>query len=392
MPRRVCVITGSRAEYGILYWVLRDLRDDAAFELQLIVTGMHLALEFGLTVREIEKDGFDISRRVEMLLSSDTRGAVAKSVGLGVLGISDALDQLAPDLVLVLGDRFEILAAVQVCLIHNIPVAHIGGGDTTEGAFDESIRHAVTKMSHIHFVTNDMAARRVQQMGEDPQHIHMVGSPALDHLRRSPLLDRGALEQALGAPLGARNLLVTFHPVTLEGDSEHQFGELLAALETLSSDVTLWFTKPNADTGGRALSATLDGWAALHGKRVHVYTSLGQLLYLSLMAQVDAVVGNSSSGLFEAPSLGIGTVDIGNRQRGRIAPKSVIKCPPERTAIAKAIEEAIAMDCSNIVNPFGDGGAAARIVLVLRDLPLDPDLLKKRFHMMDSSTVSGSPL
>ena len=315
--KRVAVVTGSRAEYGLLQWILRDLEADPAFELQLIVTGMHLSPEFGMTVRQIEQDGLPIRKRVEMLLSSDTGTGVVKSMALGLIGISDALEQLQPDVVLVLGDRFEILAAVQACLIHKVPVAHIAGGDTTEGAFDESIRHAITKMSHVHFVTNSQSAGRVLQMGEAPASVHVVGSPGLDHLRRTPLLDRTALEAALNARLGRKNLLITFHPVTLDAvEGTRQFDELLAALETLPADVTLWFTRPNADTGGRALSARLDAWAAGQTDRVQTFTSLGSLRYLSLMAQVDAVVGNSSSGLYEAPSFGVATVDIGDRQGG----------------------------------------------------------------------------
>ncbi len=311
-PLRVCAVTGSRAEYGLLYWVLHDLAADPAFELQLVVTGMHLSHEFGLTVSEIEADGLPIARRVEMLLSSDSPGGIAKSIALGVIGFSDALEQLAPDVMLVLGDRFEILAAVQAALVHNVPVAHIAGGDTTEGAFDESIRHAITKMSHLHLVTNELSARRVRQLGEDPARIHVVGSPGLDHLRRRPLLERAELEASLGHRLGRRNLLVTFHPVTLEpGAAEGQMGELLAALDTLDDDTTLWFTRPNADTGGRAIGAVLDAWLDGRGRRAHAYPSLGQLRYLSLMAQADAVVGNSSSGLYEAPSFGVPTVNVG---------------------------------------------------------------------------------
>lgn len=383
MKRRICVVTGSRAEYGLLYWVLHELREAADIELQLVATGMHLAPEFGSTVREIEKDGFHVDRRVEMLLSSDTPTGVSKSIALGVIGMSDALEQLAPDLVLVLGDRFEILAAVQACLVHTIPVAHIAGGDVTEGAFDESIRHAITKMAHVHFVTNELSARRVRQLGEDPRRVHVVGSPGLDHLRRRPLLDRAVLEQALGAPLGERNLLVTFHPVTLSGDSEAQFAELLAALDTLP-DTTIWFTRPNADTGGRALSAALDAWSTPRSNRVRVHASLGQLRYLSLMAQVDAVVGNSSSGLYEAPSFGIATVDIGDRQRGRLRGPSVLNCPPERDAIASAIARAVGLDCTGAINPYGDGRSAERIVALLRDLPARGDLLKKSFHLIET--------
>ena len=386
MPTKLAVVTGSRAEYGLLHWVLRGLQAEPGIELQLIVTGMHLAPEFGMTVDEIVRDGFLISRRVEMLLSSDTPGGVAKSIGLGLIGLSDALEQLKPDLVLLLGDRFEILAAAQACLVHNIPVAHIAGGDTTEGAFDESIRHAITKMAHLHFVTNAQSARRVLQLGEDPRHVHIVGSPGLDHLRRVALLGREALGQALGAPLGAHNLLITFHPVTLEpGESERQFGELLAALDSQSSDTTLWFTRPNADTGGRALSAMLDAWALKRPGRAQVHSSLGQLRYLSLMAQVDVVVGNSSSGLYEAPSLQVPTVNIGDRQRGRLSSASVIDCAPQQSAILQAITRALALDCSQVVNPYGDGQSAARIVSILRALPPRADLLKKHFHLIETA-------
>jgi UDP-N-acetylglucosamine 2-epimerase (non-hydrolysing)/GDP/UDP-N,N'-diacetylbacillosamine 2-epimerase (hydrolysing) len=383
---RICVVTGSRAEYGLLYWVLRDLRDDPAFELQLVVTGAHLAPEFGLTVNDIVADGFAIARRVEMLLSSDSAGGVAKSLGLGVIGMSDALAELVPDVVLILGDRYEMLAVAQACLMHGVPLAHIAGGDTSEGAFDESIRHAITKLAHVHFVTNDESARRVRQLGEDPAHVHVVGSPGLDHLRRRPLLDRAALEQALGARLAARNLLVTFHPVTLEATSGvDQFGELLSALDTLADDTAIFFTRPNADPGGRTIAAQLDAWAAERSGRVHSYTSLGQLRYLSLMAQADAVVGNSSSGLYEAPSLQVPTVDIGERQRGRLAAASVLHCEPERMVIAATIRRAFELDCSAVVNPYGDGRSAERIVGALRQLPARDALLRKAFHWVEAS-------
>jgi UDP-hydrolysing UDP-N-acetyl-D-glucosamine 2-epimerase len=383
MSRKVAVVTGSRAEYGLLYWVLHDLREAPDIHLQLVVTGMHLAPEFGLTVGDIERDGFVIAQRVECLLSSDTPGGVAKSMALGLAGMSDALQRLNPDVLLVLGDRFEIMVAVQASLVHGIPVAHIAGGDTTEGAFDEAIRHCITKMSHLHFVTNDESARRVRQLGEDPRHVYVVGNPGLDHLRRLPLLGREALEAALGAPLARCNLLVTFHPVTLEPEeSEHQFGELLAALDEYDNGTALWFTRPNADTGGRALATALDTWAAQRVGRVHVYASLGQLRYLSLMSHADAVVGNSSSGLYEAPSFRIPTVNIGDRQRGRLAPASVVNCKPERGAILSALNKALAMDCSEIVNPFGDGQTAPRIVAALRQIPPRAELIKKRFHLI----------
>lgn len=386
-PQRICVVTGSRAEYGLLYWVLHDLKAAPAVQLQLIATGSHLSAEHGMTVQQIEADGFVVDRRVEMLLSGDSACAVAKSVGLGVIGLSDALESLQPDVVLLLGDRFEILAAAQACLLHKIPLAHIAGGDVSEGAYDESIRHAITKMAQVHFVTNEDAARRVRQMGENPRRVHVVGSPGLDHLRRLPLLSKADLERALGAPLGKRNLLVTFHPVTLsQDDGLSEFSELLAALDSTDHDTTIWFTRPNADSGGRAIAARLEAWAAQQGLRVQVHTSLGQLRYLSLMAMSDAVVGNSSSGLYEAPSLGVPTVNIGERQRGRLAATSVQHCAAERTAIAASIANALSSDARGTVNPYGDGRSAARIVAALRALPPTAQLLRKPFHLIGTAS------
>jgi UDP-N-acetylglucosamine 2-epimerase (non-hydrolysing)/GDP/UDP-N,N'-diacetylbacillosamine 2-epimerase (hydrolysing) len=359
--RRVCVVTGSRAEYGLLFWLLTDLQADPQFDLQLVVTGMHLAPEFGNTVREIENDGFSVARRVEMLLSGGTPIAIAKSVGLGVIGLSDALAQLEPDVVVLLGDRFEIFAAAQAAMIHNIPIAH------------------------LHFATNAQSAARIRQLGENPDRVFDVGSPGLDHLRRRPLLDRAELEQALGEQLGTRNLLVTFHPVTLLEDCGlSEFDELLAALERLDPSTKLWFTSPNADAGGRAMASKLQAWVAGHRDRARSFASLGSLRYLSLMAKVDAVVGNSSSGLYEAPSLGVPTVDIGDRQLGRLAASSVISCVAQRDDIRHAIDRAMALDCKGTVSPYGDGRATARIVEVLRSMPERAELLRKSFHMMGS--------
>jgi len=386
-PRRVCVVTGSRAEYGLLFWVLRELRDDPAFALQLVVTGMHLAAEFGHTVDAIEQDGFAVARRVEMLVAGDSPAATARSIALGVVGMSDALEQLAPEIVVVLGDRFEIFAAAQACLVHKVPLAHIAGGDTTEGAIDEAMRHAITKMAHVHFATNEESARRLRQLGEDPTRIHVVGSPGLDHLRRTPLLDHARLEEALDSRLGKRNVLVTFHPVTLDEDGGvGEFDALLAALDTLPADTTLWCSRPNADTGGRAIAARLEAWAAPRRNRVRVFASLGQLRYLSLMAQADAVVGNSSSGLYEAPSFGVPTVDIGERQRGRLAASSVIHSAATQDAIAAALARAFAVGRrTDVVNPYGDGDSARRIAAVLRELPPAATLLRKSFHVVGAS-------
>jgi UDP-N-acetylglucosamine 2-epimerase (non-hydrolysing)/GDP/UDP-N,N'-diacetylbacillosamine 2-epimerase (hydrolysing) len=377
--RRICVVTGSRAEYGLLYWVMKELQGDADLVLQVIATGMHLAPEFGSTYRVIEEDGFTIDAKVEMLLASDTPVGIAKSIGLGVIGFADAFERLHPDLVVLLGDRFEILAAAQAALVARIPVAHIAGGDTTEGAFDEAIRHSITKMSHLHFVTNEEAARRVRQLGEAPDKVYLVGSPGLDHIERLALLDREELSRQLDHAFRQRNLLVTFHPVTLdEQPAERQFEELLTALDALGENVGLFLTRPNADTGGKALFPLIDAFTSSH-RNTKAFTSLGQLRYLSLMSQVDAVVGNSSSGLYEAPSFKKPTVNIGDRQRGRLQAGSVLNCPPCADAIEKTIRTAFALDCQNVVNPYGDGKSSPRIVRVLKSVADPRALLKKHF-------------
>ena len=379
-PRRICVITGGRAEYGLLQWVMHEIRAAPDLELQLIVTGAHLERRFGLTVEQIEADGFAIDARVPLGLEADAPGDIARAMALCLTGVSDALERLKPDIVLVLGDRYEILAAAGAALIQGVPLAHVAGGDVTEGAFDESIRHALTKLAHIHQTTHAQAAARVIQMGEDPSRVHVVGSPGLDHLRRTPLLRGEALETALGAPLGDWNLLVTWHPVTLDADGGlGGFDALLTALDAFGPEVAKWITRPNADPGGAAIEARLDRWAAGRAD-VRVFASLGQVRYLSLMAQVDAVVGNSSSGLYEAPSLGVPTVDIGERQKGRLAAASVIHCGPEPRAIEDAIRRAFEMDASGVEGPYGDGDSARRIVEVLRAAPARDVLLAKRFH------------
>ncbi len=384
MGRSIAIVTGSRADYGLLYWPIHDLMDAVDLEPLVIVTGMHLSPEFGLTVREIERDQVPIAARVDMLVSSDSPGGIAKSMALGLIGFSDVIERLKPDVLMLLGDRFEIFAAAQAAMLHNVPIVHIAGGDTTEGAFDEAIRHAITKMSHLHLVTNSVARARVLQMGEDPAQVKVVGNPGLDHLKRRPLLDRSELEASLCHPLGRHNALVTFHPVTL--DPEHglrQQEELLAALDGLPEDWVIWFTLPNADTGGRNLAAAFQAWAK-NRPQVHVFTSLGQLRYLSLMRASDVVVGNSSSGLYEAPSFQVPTINIGDRQQGRLAAASVFHCIPERVAIQNAINNALIMDCSDVENPYGDGLSSERIVVALRDMQPVECLLKKKFHLNDT--------
>lgn len=376
---KICVVTGSRAEYGLLYWLMKEIQDDHELALQIIATGMHLSPEFGLTYKVIEEDGFKIDVKVEMLLSSDTSVGIAKSIGLGVIGFADALELLRPDILVLLGDRYEILAASQAALIAKIPVAHIAGGDTTEGAFDEAIRHSITKMSHLHFVTNEVSAQRVRQLGEDPAHIYVVGSPGIDQIKRLKLLGREELEQDIDFKFKAKNLLITFHPVTLGcRSSDSDFQKLLNALDGLSDEIGLIFTKPNADTEGRLLMKMIDSYVTAH-PNTRAYTSLGQLRYLSIIAQVDAVVGNSSSGLYEVPSFKKATVNIGERQKGRLQASSVINCIADTESIVKSINEAFVRDCSNTVNPYGNGDSSQRIITEIKKITDYKPLLKKHF-------------
>lgn len=378
--RKVCVVTGSRADYGLLEPVMRVFRDDPAFALQVAATGSHFSLEHGDTWREIEADGFAVDARVETLLACDTASGVAKSMGLGVIGFADAYARLAPDLVVVLGDRYEILAAAQAAVVARIPLAHLCGGDLTEGAFDDAIRHCLTKMAALHFPTNADAAARVRQLGEDPRRIFTVGSTGLDRLKRLPLLSREALAADLGIQFREKNILLTFHPETLaDTPAPEQLRQVLAGLDALGDDVGVIATRPNADNEGRALTALLDAWAARRA-RVSVFSSLGQRRYLSLAAQADAVVGNSSSGLYEIPSLGKPTVNIGDRQKGRLRAASVLDCPARAGAVAAAVRRAFGLDCAGVVNPYGDGDAARRIHAVIAGLADWGGLVRKRFH------------
>lgn len=382
MTRRICVVTGSRAEYGLLRWVMEGIRSAQDLELRVVATGMHLSPEFGLTYREIESDGFSIDAKVEMLLGSDTPAGIAKSMGLGLIGFADALRGIDPDLLVVLGDRFEIFSAVAAALVARIPVAHLHGGEVTEGAFDDAIRHSITKMSHFHFVAAEEYGRRVVQLGEDPSRVHVVGGLGIDGIKRLPLLGRAELERRLGFSLGARSVLVTFHPATLDSASPaDQMRELLAALDGLA-DTRIVFTMPNADTAGRALFDIVNEYVAAR-PNARTYTSLGQLAYLSCMREADAVVGNSSSGLLEAPTFRKPTVNIGDRQSGRLKAASVIDCAPDRrsisAALAKALSPEFAAVLRDVKNPYGDGGASERIVEVIRHAPLE-NAWQKSFH------------
>ena len=383
MTRKICVITGTRAEYGLMRWVMQGIKDDSGLTLQIIATGMHLSPEFGLTYREIEQDGFQIDLKIEMLTSSDTPVGIAKSMGLGMIGFADALDDLKPDMIIVLGDRFEIFAAVSASLVARIPVAHLHGGETTEGAFDESLRHSITKMSHLHFVAAEEYRQRVIQLGEQPDRVFLVGGLGIDNIKHLKLLDRAELEASLDFKLGLKNLLITFHPVTLENQSSaQQMSELLAALEQLGEETHLIFTMPNADNGGRELINMVENFVATH-VNARAYTSLGQLRFLSTVKIVDGVVGNSSSGLTEAPSLATGTVNIGDRQRGRLKAQSVIDCAPQSHAIfhtiAKLYNVGFRQTLPSMVNPYGNGGASQKIIHTLRNYDLT-DVVKKSFY------------
>jgi UDP-hydrolysing UDP-N-acetyl-D-glucosamine 2-epimerase len=384
MKRKLCAVTGTRSEYGLLSPLLKEIEKEPCFQLQLVVTGAHLSPEFGLTYREIEQDGFIVDRKVELLLSSDTPVGIAKSIGLGVIGFAEAFDQLRPDLLVLLGDRYEILAAAQAALVAKIPIAHIGGGDTTEGAFDEAIRHSITKMAHLHLVTNEESALRVRQLGENPAQIYNVGSLGIDRILSLPRMSRAELEQSLGFSFRRKNLLVTFHPVTLDSEpADHQFQNLLQALDDLGGEFGLIFTKPNADPQSRELIRLVEIFADEHPNAA-VYCSLGQLRYFSLIQQVDAVVGNSSSGLYEIPSFHKPTVNIGDRQKGRLLATSVLSCSPEREEILQAIRKALVMDCTAAVNPYGEGDSAKKILTVLKSVPDYNALLKKQFYMIRS--------
>lgn len=384
--RTICVVSGTRADYGLLQWLMHGIRRDPALKLQVIVTGMHLSPEFGLTYREIEADGFVIDRKLEILTSSDSAVGVTKSIGLGTIAFADAFAELKPDVVLLLGDRFEIFAAATAAMIAGLPIAHLHGGEITEGAFDDAIRHAITKMAHLHFVAAEPYLCRVIQMGELPERVFLTGGLGVDTIRKTPLLSRADLEAAIDFKLSKKNLLVTFHPVTLEpGAAPGQMAELLKALDGLK-DTQLILTMPNADTGGRELIRMIEQFVAArpHAK---AFTSLGQLRYLSCMAHVDGVVGNSSSGLAEAPSFKKGTVNIGDRQRGRLKAASVIDCEPDCASIVAAINtlysQSFQASLKNVQSPYGDGGASEIIIDVLKHFNID-NITKKLFYDLPS--------
>lgn len=388
--RKIAVVTSTRADYGLLRGPMRAIAASAALELQLIVTGTHLAPGFGMTVREIERDGFAVDARIEILLHSDSAVGTSHTMSLALAGMAGALDRLAPDLVLVLGDRYEILAVAAATLIARRPLCHIAGGDVTEGAYDDAMRHAISKMAHVHFPTNAASARLLLQMGEAPHTVHCVGNPALDAINQVEYLEREAFFARIGFTPRARNILFTYHPVTL-GDEAHgsEIARVLAALEMLGPEVGILVTGSNADTGHGAVRDAIDAFVKRNAN-VGFVESLGQMLYFNALRQFDAVVGNSSSGLLEAPSFKVPTVNIGPRQDGRLRATSVIDCAPQVEDIAGAIAAAFTLDCSTVVNPYGDGRTSARIVSVLEGLGEPSALLRKKFHHLGTANA-GEP-
>ena len=381
MQLDICIVTSSRADWGLFRAPARLIKTTPAFRLQIIAAGTHLSPRHGMTIDDIHNDGFAVDFQVPIFdETGDDAPAVIRAMARMTAGMGEALAALQPDLVLLLGDRYEILCAAQACLIARAPVAHLFGGDITEGAFDDSIRHSITKLAHLHFVSNAPAARRLERMGEQPERIVIAGSPGLDSIRLVPALDRAATFAALGLVPRKHNLLVTFHPATLdEVPGETQFEELAAALDALGPDTGVILTGSNADPEGQRLTQRAEAFAAARPNAVF-RVSLGQKLYFSAMRHVNAVVGNSSSGLYEAPSFGVATVNIGERQTGRIRAASVFDVAPERGAIGRALAKALAGDFRSVVNPYGDGYASERIVSRLAAITRPADLLVKRFY------------
>jgi GDP/UDP-N,N'-diacetylbacillosamine 2-epimerase (hydrolysing) len=380
--KKICVVTGTRADYGLLQYLMKLIDNDKTLELQIIATGMHLSSDYGSTYKNIESDGFKINRKIEILSNSDSKTSVSESVGLGVMGFAEAFLELNPNLVLVLGDRFEILSAVVPAMLNGFPIAHLHGGETTEGAYDEAIRHSITKMSHLHFVSNKTYRNRVLQLGENPSNIFISGGLGVDIISNTKFYNKKDLENDLNFEFRKKNLLITFHPETLDKDyGSSQLDQLLLALETLV-DTQLLFTMPNADTGTKTIGEKIIGFVQKHPNAI-VFTSLGQKRYLSCIKFVDAVVGNSSSGIAESPSFKKGSINIGDRQKGRLKASSVIDCDPDKDSIVKALNflysSTFKQRLKTVSNPYGEGGASKFIVDTIKKTDLD-EILKKSFN------------
>ncbi|MFO7616673.1 MAG: UDP-N-acetylglucosamine 2-epimerase [Bacteroidales bacterium] len=380
--RKICVVTTSRAEYGLLFWLMKEIQDDPELQLQLVVTGTHLSPEFGSTVNLIRDDGFRIDRQFDLQLMGDKPTDITHALAVALEGFASAFHTLNPDIVVLLGDRFEILGAASAALIANLPVAHIHGGELSLGAIDDSIRHAVTKMSHLHFTAAPEYRDRVIRMGEPPERVFLVGGMGIDNILRLRFLERADFEKAIGFTLGARNLLVTYHPETTDPSAvASQVEELLKALSQLT-DTHLIFTHPSADIGYKAIVERIQEFVRLNNGRAILIKSMGQLNYLSALRHVDAVVGNSSSGLIEAPGFHIGTLNIGHRQDGRLRAASVIDCECEEQAILNGLKtiysDAFRSQLPGVTNPYGEGGAAGKVVAILKSVEIN-QLIPKTF-------------
>lgn len=381
--RKIAVFTGTRAEYGLLYWIIKYLNDSDDIDLQLLVGGMHLSPEFGYTVKQIEEDGFSVTERLEFLLSSDSAVAISKSMGLAIMTAAEAFERQKPDLLVLLGDRFESLAIAQAAMLARIPIAHIHGGETTEGLIDEAIRHSITKMSHLHFTATEEYRNRVIQLGENPKHVFNVGAPGIDSIVQLRLLSKSELEDSINFSLDKPYFVITYHPVTLkEGGGHSALDSLLETLD-LYPDYKAIISYPNADTDGRHLIKILDAYRDKNSDKVLLVRSLGQLRYLSALKHCVAVIGNSSSGLIEAPTFGVPTLNIGDRQKGRISGKTVVNCGESKKEIESGFKRILDPDfqtfCTMEENPYGLGNSSEKIVDKLITYPLE-GLLGKSFY------------
>lgn len=387
--KKVCVVTGTRAEYGLLKPVIEKICKDEELELYLIVTGAHLSPEFGLTYKEIEADGFIINKKIEMLLSADTPGSIVKSMGVGMMGFADAFAEGCPDMVVILGDRYEMLAAASAAMVFRIPIAHIHGGETTEGAIDESIRHAITKMSYLHFAATETYRNRIIQLGESPERVFDVGALGIENIKTIKLLDKENLEKSIDFKFSDNTVMVTYHPVTLEKQSSAEpFHNLLSVLKS-RKDLNIIFTKANSDADGRIINQMIDVFVSENRDRSVAYTSLGQVRYLSVLKYCSVVIGNSSSGIVEAPSFHIPTVDIGDRQRGRIASSSVIHCGAGEEeiehALCRALQDEFRQGITKVKNPYEGENTSSQIVSTLKRYLQDGIDIKKKFYDLDAA-------
>ena len=385
MKKKICIVTGSRAEYGLLYWLLKEIEASQDFELQLIVTGMHLSAEFGLTYKEIEKD-FKINKKIDIDLTLDTSLGISRSMSIAQISFAKAYNKLNPDIIILLGDRYEIFSAASAAMISKLPIAHIHGGEISEGSLDDCMRHCISKMSHLHFAATEEYRTRLIQLGENPSRVFNVGALGIENIKRFQLLNKSEFEKSIHFKLNKKNILITFHPVTLENNtSKLHFKELLKAINDLD-DTSIIFTKTNSDLNGKVINQMIDQYTKKYPKKSIAFSSLGQLRYLSAIQFVDAVVGNSSSGLIEAPSFKIATINIGDRQKGRIKAKSVINCLPKKNNIKNSFKKIYSKDfqklLNNVKNPYDNGFSSKKIIKVLKNIKIE-NLLKKNFYNID---------